>query len=53
MTNEGNLEAEAALARTAAAKWGQAAHRTLSVLALMPPSSLLSAFITRHSATET
>lgn len=51
MTNEGNRDADVALAVTDAAKCGQAAQRVANVFALIPPSSLLSAFITSDSAT--
>lgn len=51
MTKAGSLDAEAALALTDAAKNGHIAHKVARVLALIPPSSLLSALRTRDSAT--
>lgn len=52
MTKDGSREANTAFALTAAAMYGQVSHKVARVLALIPPSSLLSALTTSDSATK-
>lgn len=51
MTKDGRREADAAFALMVAAIGGNTAHKVANAFALMPPSSLRSAFNTSDSAT--